>query len=390
MALAVQPASLAQAREVLLGAAGDGAVVVIAGAGTKADWGMPGSEPDVVLETDGLDALVAHNHGDLTAVVGAGMPLARLQRHLAAAGQWLALDPASMRRGATVGGVLAAGDAGPRRHRYGTMRDLAIGLTVVLSDGCVARSGGQVIKNVAGYDLAKLFCGSLGTLGLVAQVSLRLHPLPAASATVRIASTPLAATALVLDLLASPVVPSAVDWSGGATWVRIEGTRAGVAAQVSAVARLASGAGLPAETLDGTEEAEAWTRVGLGSDGMAGEVVLRATSSPSRLGAVAEALDRAAAGAGVEAELTSHAGVGLHTARLVGPHAAALAAASRSWRSAVGTLGGTVVVRRRVPGLQDSVDLWGPAPSGVELMARVKGALDPAGRLAPGRFAPWF
>lgn len=389
-AAVVRLASLSEARDAFLGAARDSAVVAIAGAGTKVDWGMPGTAPDLVLETAGLDSLVAHNHGDLTAVVGAGMPLARLQEHLAAAGQWLALDPASMQRGATVGGVLAAGDAGPRRHRFGTMRDLAIGLTVVLSDGCVARSGGQVIKNVAGYDLAKLFCGSLGTLGMVAEVSLRLHPLPAASATVRIASTPAEATTLVLELLRSTAVASAIDWSQGATWVRIEGTRPGVTAQVSTLAGTITGLGLRSDILEGPAEADAWAGLGASSEGVTEEVVLRAATLPSQLGTVAEALTRVTEAVGVHASLTSHAGVGLHTARLVGSDVATLAAACRDWRSAVGALGGTVVVRRRVPGLEDLVDLWGPPPGGVGLMGRLKHALDPGGRLAPGRFAPWF
>ncbi|MGH9068275.1 MAG: FAD-binding oxidoreductase, partial [Acidimicrobiales bacterium] len=222
----LRPTTLVEAREAMVEAAG---VVAVTGAGTKAGWGPAGRLPDLVVETTGLDRLVAHNHGDLTAVVEAGLPLARLQEHLAGAGQWLALDPASEARGATVGGILAAGDAGPRRHRYGTMRDLVIGATVVLTDGAVARSGGQVIKNVAGYDLAKLLCGSFGTLGLVTEVSVRLHPRPPASTTVVVPAAPGPATALVVALAASPVVPSAVDWADGALWVRIEGPPEGVA-----------------------------------------------------------------------------------------------------------------------------------------------------------------
>ena len=131
------------------------------------------------LETSGLDQIVEHNVGDFTAVLQAGVRLADAQAAFAAEGQMLALDPPlGADDGATIGGMVATADSGPLRHRYGGVRDLVVGMTVVLSDGTIAKSGGKVIKNVAGYDLAKLFAGSYGTLGLIASVSVRLHPLP--------------------------------------------------------------------------------------------------------------------------------------------------------------------------------------------------------------------
>jgi glycolate oxidase FAD binding subunit len=318
------------------------------------------------------------------------MPVGALQERLAQEGQWLTLDSASVAEGASVGGMLAPGDAGPRRHLYGTMRDLAIGASVVLADGTVAHSGGRVIKNVAGYDLTKLFTGSLGTLGMVTEVSLRLHPLPAASATVRLEASAGVATGLVLDLLGTPVVLSALDWSGGFLWARLEGTRAGVRGQASTVVKVAARAGASAEVLQGGSEDVAWAELALGSHGVAGEVVARAATPPDRLGRVAESLHAAADSAGVGARLTSHAGLGLHTARLSDAPLDSLAAVLGAWRSAVEALGGTVVIRRGVPCLAELVSTWGPAPSSVELMRRVKAALDPEGRMAPGRFAPWW
>src|SRR5947209_13020278 len=160
-----------------------GRSVRIVGAGTKLGWGTP-TQPHLELHTAGLDRILEHNAGDLTAVLQAGVPLARAQEVFAAEGQMLALDPwLGTEREATVGGVLATADSGPLAHRYGAARDLVLGMTVVLADGTVARSGGQVIKNVAGYDVAKLFCGSYGTLGLIASVNVRLHPRPEAMAT---------------------------------------------------------------------------------------------------------------------------------------------------------------------------------------------------------------
>jgi glycolate oxidase FAD binding subunit len=151
------------------------APIRIAGAGTKAEWGNPANGA-AALSTRGLDSIVEHNVGDLTAVVEAGVPLGRLRDKFAEADQMIALDPPG--DDATIGGIVATGDSGPLRHRYGGPRDLVLGVTVALPDGTVARAGGKVIKNVAGYDLSKLMTGAFGTLGVIAQVSLRLHPLP--------------------------------------------------------------------------------------------------------------------------------------------------------------------------------------------------------------------
>jgi len=130
------------------------------------------------LATDGLDRVLEHEAGDLTATVEAGIRLSSLNARLAEAGQRLSLDPPG---DPTIGACIAADLSGPRRHRYGTMRDLVLGVTVVLADGTIANAGGKVVKNVAGYDLGKLLCGSRGTLALIVRVSLRLHPIPASA-----------------------------------------------------------------------------------------------------------------------------------------------------------------------------------------------------------------
>ncbi|HEV7865821.1 MAG TPA: FAD-binding oxidoreductase, partial [Acidimicrobiia bacterium] len=193
-----QPDSYEGAAELLRGAAADGCRVRFRGGGTKLGWGRPVPEPDLEIATGGLERVLEHNAGDFTAVLQAGVPLAVAQDTFAAAGQMLALDPPlspwggagddaafeTVDAGATIGGIVASADSGPLRHRYGGVRDLVVGVTVVLSDGTVARAGGKVIKNVAGYDLGKLFAGAFGTLGLIAEVTVRLHPRPARTATV--------------------------------------------------------------------------------------------------------------------------------------------------------------------------------------------------------------
>ena len=206
-----RPTSVDEAVEVLRDSRGS---VLFRGAGTKMSWAGRPQDPDLVLETGGLDRLLDHNPADMTASAQAGMPLRALQDRLAEAGQWLALDPPTEPDGATLGGLLSTGESGPRRLRYGALRDLVIGVTLVLSDGTVAHAGGHVIKNVAGYDLSKLMYGSLGTLGLIAEVVLRLHPRPETSATVVVPSSAQEATTRSLDLLASPLEPCAVEWVG--------------------------------------------------------------------------------------------------------------------------------------------------------------------------------
>jgi glycolate oxidase FAD binding subunit len=179
-----------------------------------------------------LDRILEHEAGDLTCAVEAELRLSALQDALAAQGQMLALDPPG---DPTIGACLAANLSGPRRHRYGTMRDLVIGVTVVLRDGTVASSGGKVVKNVAGYDLGKLFCGSEGRLGRIVRVSLRLHPLPEATATVVAPPEP----ARALAVLKSVLVPSAVDvqWPDRLALL-FEGSERAVAAQLEAAREL--------------------------------------------------------------------------------------------------------------------------------------------------------
>jgi FAD/FMN-containing dehydrogenase len=181
------------------------------------------------LSTAGLDRMLEYEPGDLTAIVEAGMRLSALQEQLAPHGQMLALDPPG---DPTVGACLAADASGPRRHRYGAMRDLVIGVTVVLPGGLVASSGGKVVKNVAGYDLGKLFSGSRGRLGLIARVALRLHPRPPAAATVAVETDD--PRAVWQELTHSQLEPSAVDLLPGKVALLFEGPHAAVETQVAA------------------------------------------------------------------------------------------------------------------------------------------------------------
>src|SRR4051812_43647934 len=179
-----RPGSPEEAAELLRSLGEAGKPLRPRGGGTKLDWGGLGEPTVVDVETTGMARILEHNVGDLTAVLEAGVPLAEAQATFAEDDQMLALDP-PLGEGdaATVGGMVATGDSGPLRHRYGGVRDLVVGISVALSDGTLAKAGGKVIKNVAGYDLGKLFAGSYGTLGLIVSVTVRLHPRPVATAT---------------------------------------------------------------------------------------------------------------------------------------------------------------------------------------------------------------
>jgi glycolate oxidase FAD binding subunit len=202
-------------------------------AGRRVSIGRAGGELELSLEK--LDRVLAHEAGDLTVTVESGIRLSALRARLAPHGQELALDPPG---DPTVGGCLAGDLSGPRRHRFGAPRDLLLGVTLVLADGTIANAGGTVVKNVAGYDLGKLVCGSAGRYAAIARASLRLHPLPVAAASVVVdVDEPETAARLARTVAHSALIPTACDleWPGRLL-LRFEGGEAGVAAQVARAA----------------------------------------------------------------------------------------------------------------------------------------------------------
>src|SRR5512132_2913458 len=310
-----RPRSVSEASQVLRAAAADGLAVTFAGGGSKQGLGNPPERADLVVSTERLDQVLEHAAGDLVVRAQAGVRLADLQAALAPAGQWLALDPPEP--GATAGGVVAANASGPRRLRYGTVRDLIIGITVVLADGTVAHAGGKVVKNVAGYDLAKRFCGSLGTLGLIAEATFRLHPRPAAAAVVTLEVERFEQVGeATRRLLRSTLVPSAIElaWPdpdrSRLLTVLFEGIRPGVEAQAAGAARLLGEVGA-VEVLGpgGTEAALSllgalpWEKA---------EVGVKATCPPAEVpGALADLWDAAGRRHPTDFRMAAHAGSGV-------------------------------------------------------------------------------
>lgn len=383
----VEPATVAEAGEVLREATAQGRRVVCRGSGSKLGWGNPPAGAEVILSTARLDRVLEHAEGDLIVRAEAGVRLDALQEVLSKAGQLLALDPPEA--GATLGGIVAAGASGPRRLRYGTARDLLIGITVALSDGTVAHAGGKVVKNVAGYDLGKLFTGSLGTLGLIAEVTFRLHPVPdaVAGAALQVAD-PEAAGAATQALVHAQLDPTSLElaWphpaGPGRLVLVVQGRSPAVLEQARAAMRLLQPYGTVEllEQPDGLEQSRPWR------GGEEAAVGLKAACVPTELPGVVRDLWAAAAGAGLGAELGAHAGIGVAYAALRGGGAEALAVAIGDARERVGRRGGTLVVLEAPLEVKRRVDAWGPPGDALALMRRVKERFDPAGTMSPGRF----
>ena len=419
---AASPASVAEASAVMRVAAEQALTVVPRGSGSRLDWGAPPRRCDLVVDTLRLDQVVEHAAGDLVARIQAGAGMRRLGEVLAAAGQQLALDPSPGDGPAgqepaggepastgTVGGTLATGTAGPRRLRYGTPRDLVIGITVVRADGTVASSGGKVVKNVAGYDLGKLFAGSYGTLGLIVEAVFRLHPLPAATTytTVDVAGAA-EARRMVAAAAGSELAPTAVEISRAGrghpvhVGVLLEGDAAGVGERA---AHLRGLLGAGAET---SPDAPGWwgsTGPPAGHNGAGGAgTLIRVGFWAAALPAVLAAIDGAAVAGGLDPLVAGSAAAGvIYVALGAGVHPAAAAAFVASLREALArgaadarpasapapdsppVLASAVVVHAP-PAVRELADMWGPVP-GLSLMRAVKDQFDPGHRMAPGRFA---
>jgi glycolate oxidase FAD binding subunit len=388
--LVAEPDSVEAASRVLAAASRAGKKVVVVGNSSKLGLGNPPERVDLLVRTRRMDRVLEHAAGDLVVKVEAGARLADLQAALAPAGQWLALDPPEP--GATVGGVVAANASGPRRLRYGTVRDLIIGITVVLADGTVAHAGGKVVKNVAGYDLGKLFCGSLGTLGLIAEATFRLHPRPAAAAVVTLkVERPEQVWAAVRRLLRSTLVPSAIEltWDerAGRLAVVIEGIRPGVEAQTAAAARLLGEVG-EAEVLGPGATEAALSRLGALPWEKA-DVGIKVAVPPAELPGALTDLGSGRLGLG---PLAAHAGNGVLRVGLAGPdpdsadQVESFAGFVAEARARLAARQGSLVVAEAPPALKRAVDAWGPPGDAVELMRRVKRQFDPERQMSPGRF----
>jgi glycolate oxidase FAD binding subunit len=387
----VYPTTTATLAEVMSCAYANRWRVLPCGNGSKLHWGGLAQGIQVVVSTARLNQLVEHASGDLTVTAEAGMPLAQLQAMLATAGQFLAVDPAFPDR-ATLGGIVATADTGAWRQRYGGIRDMLIGLSMVRTDGKVAKAGGRVVKNVAGYDLMKLLTGSYGTLGILSQVTFRIYPLPAASQTVVLTGTADLIAKATAVILASVLSPTALDLltpaivaklglgSGIGLGLRFQSIDVSVAQQSEQVLQIGQNLGLAATRLEATVETSLWqqlrTQIDVAPPDLA--ITCKIGVEPSQAVATLSQIHQLAS----NSLGRIHAGSGLGIVQLPVESSAVLS----TLRQFCQTRGGFLTVLAASADLKQHIEPWGYSGNALSVMQRLKAQFDPEHLLSPHRF----
>lgn len=368
--------------------------VVPRGGGTKLDWGTAPARVDVMVRLERLDGILEHSAGDLTMVAQAGVTLAAIQAAVAPARQFLALDTPRPDR-ATLGGIVSTNLTGPRRQRHGGVRDQLLGITLARVDGRLAKAGGKVVKNVAGFDLMKLLTGAFGTLGVLTRCAFRLYPLPEASGSV-VAEIPdaerlraaLVATAgatlvpaAVAVLAGAPRAASGVEGDRPLLAVRFTTVEAAVKEQVQTATELWRSLGLAPRTLEGETEEALWRAADTTIwEGDGRSALCKASTVMT---AVPTLLESVTAHGG---DLLAHALAGISYLRLRG-EPEALVRAVAAVRSGLREQRGSIVVLDAPEPVRAAVDMWGPVDERtLALMRRIKDEFDPRRVLNPGRF----
>jgi glycolate oxidase FAD binding subunit len=390
----VAPGRVEEVSRCLALASAEGLAVAPLGRGTRRHWGAPPRALDLVLALHRLDRVLAHEPADLTVSVEAGITLGALETHLRSFRQFLPLDPARA-TASTVGGIIATGASGPYRARYGTVRDLLLGVTVVQADGTVVKGGGRVVKNVSGYDMPKLHVGALGTLGVLVAANLRLHPRPAAEASWRFDfASPEAALEAALGIMDAPVVVSRLELLDRATLATLgsrTGTPAALAVTVGSVAEgvRAQGARI-AEICARTgaapvpvADAEAWwTRVTDTTWPAGGEgLTLRIGTRPTDVVKAYRAVE-----AVVRGSLRAIAEVANGVLHLTVSGGGAESELVSRIREGLAPLGAPCLVEHAPAAGKASLDVWGDVGPALDLMRRLKAEFDPRGVLNPARY----
>ncbi|MDJ1183236.1 FAD-binding oxidoreductase [Roseofilum casamattae] len=354
------------------------------GAGSKIHWGQVGESVDLLLSTQRLNRVIEHAAGDLTLTVESGVTLKQISALLVPHQQFLAFDPAYADR-ATVGGIIATADTGSWRHRYGGVRDRLIGVSFVRSDGELAKAGGRVVKNVAGYDLMKLFTGSYGSLGIISQATFRLYPIPEDSATLVLTGEAdnLAETKRII--MGSSLDPTAVDLrlnrdSELCLVIRFQSIPESVTEQLQIVLEIATTMELGAQVYRDNEEQEQWQ---LWNEqifsGNSEEIICKIGVRPTEVLSVLHYLKNLQA---TEPKCVMHARVGLGMVSFNRARSTQLL----DLRSHLQKKGGFLTILQAPRSIQNAIDMWGYSGSQVTIMQRIKQKFDPNNLLSPNRF----
>lgn len=380
------PTSAAELAELVTIANLDRSPLIVAGNSSKLDWGGIVSGAKSIVSTQKLDRLIAHAVGDLTITVEAGMQFAKLQEILATAGQFLPLDPAYPDR-ATIGGIIATADTGSLRHRYGGVRDLLLGITFVRADGKIAKAGGRVVKNVAGYDMMKLFTGSYGTLGILTEVTLRVYPVPTTEGTVILTGSVDRLAKVAKILLASTLTPIAADVVSTAFSQHLEISNTpslvvkfatipeSIAQQSAQLLEIAKGLGLKGGIWQGAQAAQLWSSIqtGIWGDRPIGcKLGVRLTAAVETIDLLDRLTDNTAKG-------VIHLNSGIGAIAISDSHHIA------PLRSHCESAGGFLSVLQAPVDIKQQLDVWGYRGNAVPLMRQIKQQFDPFDLLNPGR-----
>jgi len=367
--------------------------VLPCGNGSKLNWGGLAQRVDVIISTKNLNRIVEHAVGDLTLTVEAGAKFADIQVILAKEGQFLALDPAYPQI-ATIGGIVATADAGSLRQRYGGVRDMLLGVSFVRYDGEIAKAGGRVVKNVAGYDLMKLFTGSFGTLGIISQVTFRLYPIPESSQTIVLTGTADNIAQVNKILLASALTPTAIDllstqlvnrWDlgkGMGLIARFQSVGESVKEQSSRLLEVGEKLGLSGSSFSGNDEENLWQRLQYSMWEVDTESAIGCKIGvlPSAAVSTLNQLDKfAPEGVGL-----IHAGSGLGLCRFYEKNGKGETVLKM--RGFCESNGGFLTVLEAPIVLKEGLDVWGYSGNALDLMRKIKQQFDPEGIFSPHRF----
>ncbi|UCH86540.1 MAG: FAD-binding oxidoreductase [Dehalococcoidia bacterium] len=401
------PETIEEVAEVMRLASREDAAVIPWGGGTTMRLGNIPRRYDIALSLSHLNQVVEYEPSDLTATVQAGKTLADFQRHLAEHSQSLALDPPSAQE-ATIGGILAVNASGPSRHAYGTARDLILGMRAVQADGRIIKAGGRVVKNVAGYDLGRLFIGSLGSLGIIVEASFRLAPVPRAERTA-IVSLPSAREAWrfaaqtanlglrAVELLNAEAVrqattPSAPAKDGYALVLAAAGEPAALERSLKEIDELSrrTDAASFAE-IDESAQDELWQAIARLTRPSSSDAALVCKSAvlPSQVPTLSEQIETARRELAIEPQVVSHLTAGVVYSTWPFPQdediQRPLDVVTKLHRT-VARLGGSLIVETCPSALKEKIDVWGEPAADFPLMRRLKEQFDPQGILNPGRF----
>lgn len=365
--------------------------ILICGNGSKLDWGGLSKDIQLVVSTQKCDRLIEHAIGDLTVTVEAGMKLVDLQALLRSHNQFLPIDPVYSET-ATMGGIVATADTGSWRQRYGGIRDMLLGLSFIRADGAIAKAGGRVVKNVAGYDLMKLFTGSYGTLGLISQLTFRTYPLPESSQTILLTGTPSAIAQATQTIRNSGLTPSTLDLVSASMVqqlalgndiglvVRFQTITPSVEQQSAQLEAIAQELNLAVSNYNNSDEISLWQRLSktIRIPGTTSAIICKIGIAPHK------AVDflRQLPEIGVGNLAIIHGGSGIGYLQLVGEDIAVIA----KMRSHCQQHQGFLTILTAPQPIKEQWDVWGYTGNALKTMQAIKDKFDPNHILNPGRF----